>query len=167
LRDGLTAIKLLRQTDAGTKSLDREPSSTMRHKTYLTPARQLELSVMLVLTAPSDLAGENKLGVDLWLGQIVQHHRYFLRGDLVFIRISNGAAERQPVWSVSSKGYQVRDYYIQYARYSGSERFDAGPLRFVRLPVHLEGCTPNDPAAKTQMLQLRLQPLRTGNAADG
>jgi hypothetical protein len=139
----------------------------MRHKTYLTPERQLELSVRLVLTAPWDLVRSHRLGVDLWLGQIVQHHRYFLRGDFVFIRISNGMAERQPVWGVSSKGYRVRDYYIQYARFRGSQCFDAGPLRFVGLPFHLEGCSPDDPAAKTQMLQLRLQPLRTGIAADG
>ena len=139
----------------------------MRYKTYLTPERQLELSVEFILTAPRHLVRTRKLGVDLWLGLIVQHHRHFRCGDLVFIRISNGMAERQPVWGVSSKGYRVRDFYMQYARYRGSQSFDAGPLRFIRLPVHLEGCSPDDPAAKMQMLQLRLQPLRTGNAADG
>jgi hypothetical protein len=139
----------------------------MRLKTYLAPERQLELSVALVLSAPRHLLWTCKLGEDLHLGQIVQNHKLLLIGDLVFIRISNGMAERQPVWGVSSKGYSVVDYYLQYARYRGSQSFDAGPLRFIGLPGHLVGCSPDDPAAKMQMLQLRSQPLRAGIAANG
>jgi hypothetical protein len=81
----------------------------------------------------------------VFLGQVVSHHRFFRAGDVVFVYFSNGMAERQPVWAVSSKGYCVRNYYMQYSRYHGRKHFDAGPLRFVELPGHLVGRKPDDP----------------------
>jgi len=139
----------------------------MRRKTYLTPERQLDLTLSFVLGAWRRGGYAPMFNSGWFYGIIVLHHRLFRKGDIVLVRVSNGQAERQPVWGVSSKGSRVCGLFMQYARYRGLERFDAGPLRFIGLPAHLEEGLPDAPAAKMHLLQLRLQALRTGNAADG
>jgi hypothetical protein len=54
-----------------------------------------------------------------WIGRLRRPTRLFLAGDLVLGCWMNGGGERQPVWSRSSRGYDVVNYYVQYARYRG------------------------------------------------
>jgi hypothetical protein len=136
----------------------------MRGKTYMKADVQWDRTAALVLTARRPEVYHRELGgYGFHLGRIVQDHRLFLRGDVVLIHISNGMAERQPVWGVSSKGFAVRGFYLKYARYRDAKRFDGGPLRLVELPDHLTGKLPDDPDVR----QFVVGSLRAGDAALG
>ena len=122
----------------------------MGHKIYLSPAEQWDRSVMVAQEVPPGLMFRKELGDRLRLGRIVRPHRLFRPGDIVLVLISNGMGERQPVWAVSSKGYCVKNYYMQHSRgrrhqQDFADYSDFGPLRFVDLPGHLVGRTPDDP----------------------
>jgi hypothetical protein len=136
-----------------------KPRRTMRQKTYLNPAEQWDRSVAVVQAAPRNLVYRKELGDGLFIGRVVASHRLFCAGDVVFVYISNGMAERQPVWAVSSKGYRIKNFYMQYHRCR--ELFDAGPLRFVELPGHLAGRKPDDPDVR----QFVVGTLRAGDSA--
>lgn len=136
----------------------------MRSKTYLTPEQQWDRTAALALAAPRGQVYRRELGEQgFHFGRIVQDHRLFLKGDVVLIHISNGMAERQPVWGVSSKGFAVRGHYLKYSRYRGSQWFPGGPLRFVELPNHLTGKRPDDSAVR----HFVVGSLRAGDAALG
>ena len=49
-----------------------------------------------------------------FLGVIVQPCRLFCVGDVVFVSLSNGGGERQPVYGFSSKGYAVSRFYLRH-----------------------------------------------------
>jgi hypothetical protein len=136
-----------------------KPRRTMRQKTYLNPAEQWDRSVAVVQAAPRNLVYRKELGDGLFIGRVVASHRLFCAGDVVFVYISNGMAERQPVWAVSSKGYRIKNFYMQYHRCR--ELFDAGPLRSVELPGHLAGRKPDDPDVR----QFVVGTLRAGDSA--
>jgi hypothetical protein len=158
----------------------------MRRKTFLTPEQQWCQSVDFLKEtrllgdrlyfSDFDVFGEDekldwrrvppeRLGPKhhLYLGRIRHPHRWFLKHDYVFIRITNGWNERQPVWSVSSKGYAIRGLYLKYQSFwfedEASEAEDharwAGPLEFVELPDDVVGKTPDDPAVRQFAATLR------------
>lgn len=140
-------------------------------KTYLDRKQQWERTVELYLKYDTYARGGRRfdhgttprIGDECYLGQIVQPHRLFVPGDMVIVELSNGAAERQLVWAVSSKGYKIRRYYLGYRRWSPKIRvrhrdtyiriwgpgelrgFDSGPMRFVELPDDLRNRCVDDP----------------------
>jgi len=99
----------------------------MREKTYLTPDRQLEWPLSFVLGAWRQRRRAPMSNPGWFFGMIVQLQRLFRRDDIVLVRLSNGQAERQSAWGVSSKGFRVVEYFMQHAAFRGSQCSDAGP----------------------------------------
>jgi hypothetical protein len=94
----------------------------MRQKTYLTPEQQWNRTVTLTMGAKFEeflnCGGDYEgLQRSWYLGRIVQPHSLFRVGDFVAIKMSNGMAERQPVWGVSSKGHVVAGMYLNYQNF--------------------------------------------------
>lgn len=98
-------------------------------KTYLSPEDQWDRTSKLAIDdyASIDCLPYLGLGLDWYLGQIVLPHHLFAPGDFVVIRNTNGFAERQPVWGVSSKGYVIKGHYLKYQSFSQS----GGRVRYV------------------------------------
>jgi hypothetical protein len=92
----------------------------MRQKTYLTPGQQWDRTVSVAKTCPYTHHSWPNAGLGgAWhLGQIVQPHSLFCVGDFVVIHISNGQAQRFPVWGMSSKGRVVKALYLNYQEHS-------------------------------------------------
>jgi hypothetical protein len=160
-----------RISSAGDQQSASEPPC-VRRKTYLSPEEQWDQSVELVMTRFWKCAArriphiyvESRpppiLGYHLWLGRIAAPHRFFLAGDIVLVRISNGEAQRQPVWAVSSKGYTVMDFYLKYQSWWETPedkdlKKSAGPLRLVELPDDLRERPSDDPAVRQFVAALR------------
>jgi hypothetical protein len=114
------------------------------------------------------------------LAWIVHPHRLFNVGDLVFVVINNGQASRYPVKSVSSKGYTIKWFYLQYARWQydcryhrkkrngrfgrtvklerETKQYPNKMLEFIEFPPHLRKLSPDN--ADVQQFLLRLYAQR-------
>jgi hypothetical protein len=127
----------------------------------------------------SDVEKGEGLGVRCGLGIIRHRSQHFLSGDVVLIGWMNGSGCRQPVWCRTGRGHEVRNYYMQYARYPsdrstpwgdslpdpnrGEPLRDRTALKVVEHPGHLEGLPPDDPAVRRFVVET----LCAGDAAPG
>jgi len=104
------------------------------------------------------------LDKEWFLGSVARNTRLFLAGDVVIMQIQNGQAERQPVFGVSGRGYSVKNFYMQYARWEHEDlhrRFaNRTPVKIVEVPGRLEGVLPTDPALR----RFVVESLCTGTA---
>lgn len=154
-------------------------------KTYLSPTEQVKLTLALVEQVCGGLGyylmaiGEvgHLSRVDLWsgtIGQIIKPHRLFLPGDIIWVNLNNGQAERWPVYGISSKGYAVRGFYLQYARWRSDFRihrrgsritavnlpgkptqFKDKVFRFIEFPGRLVGKPPSNPDVQRFLAETR------------
>ncbi len=94
----------------------------MRNKTTMPPERQLDRTLGYVLDDPPGcrLTGGDEMYDHLLMGIILRPLRLFNAGDLFVFCYDNGQGERWKVTGVSSKGYQVRGYYIQFQSWTGT-----------------------------------------------
>jgi hypothetical protein len=51
--------------------------------------------------------------------------------------MNNGCADRYPVWSVSSKGFKVANYYMLFYRYHGCKKSESGLIKPIWRPGDL------------------------------
>lgn len=135
----------------------------MRRKTVLSPMEQWDRTARLVLSEPDGPYFHyrgRRLDQDIHLSRVTTSLRFFLQGDLVLRIVSNGGAERDRVWGVSSKGYSVRGLYMKHQRF-GTRRdgalvcIGAGDIELVELPGDLAGLRPDDPAVRRFVATLR------------
>lgn len=89
-----------------------------------------------------------------FVARFVRSTRLFLKGDLVVGLWCNGGGERQPVWGVSGRGHIIRNYYVQYARFSGMEtasseqHYNKVPIEILELPRKLAKGSPASAALR-------------------
>ena len=85
-----------------------------------------------------------------WAAGIAKYNsKFFIKDDLVLILLSNGT-DRQPVWSVSTKGKCVTGYYFDTSR-SGFK----GEVEYIGFPGELAGKQLTHPDALAFMQNLR------------
>lgn len=80
-----------------------------RRKTRMSDVDQLDKTLGYVL----DCFGMADVDY-LYMGVLRESTRLFNRGDFVVLALTNGGGERWPVYSVSSKGYQVYQFYLMF-----------------------------------------------------
>lgn len=129
----------------------------MRAKTYLTPHQQWQETIICVTALMKRWDYRPVFRCPFFLGMIVRPHRFFLLKDLVFYRLSNGMAERMPVTAVSSKGYRITEYMMQYD-FAGPN----GQLQPVQLPDHSDGKHLDDPDVARFVETLRAEEPHPG-----
>ena len=112
--------------------------SHMRQKTYLTPEDQWDRTVAFVMSVGTFNNAEEYDGLKkTWhLGRITGNHKLFRSGDFVIIQISNGMAQRHPVWGASSKGPPINGFYLNYQELSHEGYLNE---TFVRRPIRKKG----------------------------
>lgn len=151
----------------------------MRHKTYLSPACQWDLTA--ALAAAEFEAGYYGLanGLDdsplpgiLFLCRARLNHRLFLKGDVVIAHY-HANDEREPVWGVTSKGRVLRYYWVQLVRASNQRRWnwskaamfygDRVAVEQVELPGRLVGQHPTAPDVRSFVIDS----LRAGASERG
>lgn len=149
----------------------------MSRKTYLSAAEQWDKTVAL-LRAEMTFFDDILLGDAWFLGQITRPHRLFVAGDVVIVWRGNGGGCRQPIYAVSSKGFQVRRKYLKYATFRRSkktvwsnfqkrpvgaktgefQKFETGSLRIVEYPADLANQKPDEPDVRRYVVEI----LRAG-----
>lgn len=88
---------------------------------------------------------------DTWkIGITRRNTRHFLKGDLVLVTFTNGM-DRHPVWSVTSKGKELVNYYVETNRLGG----DFGLIDLIGCPKDLIGKPLTDLAALDVLLSIR------------
>lgn len=151
----------------------------MRQKTRLSVAEQVRRT-MAMLRQYYDNCARFGLRQDWYgsLGQMVVAHRLFNAGDIIWVGINakyKNEEGRSPVLAVSSKGFVVRRFWLQYARCrydtrrhrlrggrfgkvvrmeSGPQRFTEKTFRFVDLPVGLRQLAPDEPDVQRYLVSL-------------
>jgi hypothetical protein len=137
-----------------------------RRKTYLSPEQQYAATFSLYWRkgmrqeaaqfGPSEkaiaehwLSKSPRLGSFPYFAIVQRPHRLFVPGDLVLYTINNGCADRYPVWSVSSKGYEVSFYYMLFYRWNRGKQSPSGLLKPIWRPGDL--AETDDPVCRYQL----------------
>jgi hypothetical protein len=89
----------------------------MKQKTYLSHVTQLEKTLGLLLSRY-----DMKYVEHIYMGRVAKPHRLLLVGDIVAFMFDNGGGERWQISTVSSKGYKLFKYRMEFFHHHPSWR---------------------------------------------
>lgn len=132
----------------------------MKAKTYLSRDRQVISTINLLIEEQDHLYINWKAHwnyKDTCFGFITKPHRLFLLNDLIIVYLwSNGQASRWPVLCVSSKGYTIKNFYLQRKSFwcKESDKPRNSYYDLIELPPYLANKTPDKADVRLYLIEL-------------
>lgn len=125
----------------------------------MTPAEQWDATVRLFTEHFPDMPKwrtPDRFATSWELGLIVRKHKLFNIGDYIITDWWNGGGQRQPVYAVSSKGFKIVHYYVDYARYrkTGRQVLGNSKMKIIEPPADLVGRLPDDPDVRRHVVDM-------------